>query len=65
MIVSEPGFVPTPPLNQSWSSAFLAVLTEKESAQVPGISVATLKRDQEFAKAWLFELRDICATAHL
>jgi len=32
---------------------FFGGLTEKESAEVLGISVATLKRDWEFARAWL------------
>ena len=34
---------------------FFGGLTEKEAAEVLGISVATLKRDWEFAKAWLFD----------
>jgi RNA polymerase sigma factor (TIGR02999 family) len=32
---------------------FFAGLTEKEAAEVLGISVATLKRDWDFARAWL------------
>ena len=32
---------------------FFAGLTEKEAAEVSGISVATLKRDWDFARAWL------------
>ena len=32
---------------------FFGGLTEKEAAEVLGISVATLKRDWEFARAWL------------
>ena len=32
---------------------FFAGLTEKEAAEVLGISVATLKRDGDFARAWL------------
>jgi len=32
---------------------FFAGLTEKETAEVVGISVATVKRDWEFARAWL------------
>ena len=32
---------------------FFGGLTEKESAEVLGISVATLKRDWDFARAWL------------
>ena len=32
---------------------FFGGLTEKEAAQVLGISTATLKRDWEFARAWL------------
>ena len=34
---------------------FFGGLSEKEAAEVLGISVATLKRDWEFARAWLFE----------
>ncbi len=34
---------------------FFGGLTEKEAAAVVGISVATLKRDWEFARAWLFQ----------
>ena len=33
---------------------FFAGLLEKEAAEVLGISLATLKRDWDFAKAWLF-----------
>ncbi len=33
---------------------FFAGLLEKETAEVLGISLATLKRDWDFAKAWLF-----------
>jgi len=33
---------------------FFGGLTEKEAAAVLGISVSTLKREWEFAKAWLF-----------
>jgi RNA polymerase sigma factor (TIGR02999 family) len=37
---------------------FFAGLTEKEAAEVAGISVATLKRDWDFGRAWLLnELR--------
>ena len=32
---------------------FFAGLTEKEAAEVLGISLATLKRDWDFARAWL------------
>jgi RNA polymerase sigma factor (sigma-70 family) len=32
---------------------FFAGLTEREAAEVLGISVATLKRDWDFARAWL------------
>lgn len=32
---------------------FFGGLTEKEAAEVLGISIATLKRDWEFARAWL------------
>ena len=34
---------------------FFAGLTEKEVAQALGISLATLKRDWDFAKAWLYQ----------
>ena len=34
---------------------FFGGLTEKEAAEVMGVSVATLKRDWEFARAWLFD----------
>jgi RNA polymerase sigma-70 factor, ECF subfamily len=33
---------------------YLGGLTEKEAAEMLGISVATLKRDWTFAKSWLF-----------
>ena len=33
---------------------FFGGLTEKEAAQVLEISTATLKRDWDFARAWLF-----------
>ncbi len=33
---------------------YIAGLTEKETAEMLGISVATLKRDWAFAKTWLF-----------
>ncbi len=33
---------------------FFAGLLEKEAAEVLGISLATIKRDWDFAKAWLF-----------
>lgn len=33
---------------------FFAGLMEKEAAEVLGISLATIKRDWDFAKAWLF-----------
>jgi DNA-directed RNA polymerase specialized sigma subunit len=33
---------------------YIAGLTEKETAEVLDISVATLKRDWVFAKTWLF-----------
>lgn len=32
---------------------FFAGLTEKEAAEVAGISLATLKRDWDFGRAWL------------
>ncbi|MGD0457535.1 MAG: sigma-70 family RNA polymerase sigma factor [Terriglobia bacterium] len=32
---------------------FFGGLTEREATEVPGISVATLKRDWDFARAWL------------
>jgi RNA polymerase sigma-70 factor (ECF subfamily) len=34
---------------------FFAGLTEAEAAEVAGISVATLKRDWEFGRAWLLK----------
>ncbi len=34
---------------------FFGGLTEKEAAEVLGISVSTLKREWEFARAWLFD----------
>ena len=34
---------------------FFAGLTEKEAAEVPGISVATLKRDWDLGRAWLLK----------
>jgi RNA polymerase sigma factor (TIGR02999 family) len=34
---------------------FLAGLTEKEAAEVLGVSVATLKRDWTFGRAWLLK----------
>jgi RNA polymerase sigma factor (TIGR02999 family) len=34
---------------------FFAGMTEKEAAEVLGVSVATLKRDWEFARAWLLQ----------
>jgi RNA polymerase sigma factor (TIGR02999 family) len=34
---------------------FFAGLTEKEAAEVAGISVATLKRDWDFGRAWLLK----------
>jgi RNA polymerase sigma factor (TIGR02999 family) len=34
---------------------FFGGLTEAEAAEVLGISVATLKRDWQFARAWLYE----------
>lgn len=37
---------------------FFAGMTEKEAADVLGVSVATLKRDWEFARAWLLERLD-------
>jgi len=33
---------------------FFGGLTEKETAEVLGISIATLKRDWDFARAWLY-----------
>ena len=37
---------------------FFTGLTEREAAEAIGISVATLKRDWEYARAWLLaELR--------
>lgn len=39
---------------------FFTGLTEPETAEAMGISVSTLKRDWQFAKAWLFDqLRDL------
>ena len=35
------------------SSEFFGGLTEAETAEALGISVATVKRDWEFARAWL------------
>jgi DNA-directed RNA polymerase specialized sigma24 family protein len=44
-------------LDSRWAQVvelrFFGGLTEKEAAQVLGISTATLKRDWEFARAWL------------
>jgi RNA polymerase sigma factor (TIGR02999 family) len=34
---------------------FFTGLSEKETAEVMGISISTLKRDWSFAKAWLFD----------
>lgn len=34
---------------------FFTGLTEREAAEALGISVATLKRDWEYARAWLFD----------
>jgi RNA polymerase sigma factor (TIGR02999 family) len=34
---------------------FFGGLTEKEAAEVLGVSVSTVRRDWEFARAWLFE----------
>jgi RNA polymerase sigma-70 factor, ECF subfamily len=34
---------------------YFAGLTEKEAAETLGISVTTLKREWEFARAWLFK----------
>jgi hypothetical protein len=33
---------------------FFGGLTEKETAEVLEISIATLKRDWDFARAWLY-----------
>jgi RNA polymerase sigma factor (TIGR02999 family) len=34
---------------------FFGGLTEKEAAEVLGVSVSTIRRDWEFARAWLFD----------
>ncbi len=46
------GHTSSPPL---WSTRFFGGLTIEESAEVLGISGATVERESAFARAWLYD----------